>query len=169
MKNSNKAKGAYNMTNLGEIKAYHYLLSQGYFVEDLTGVPEFWNQDIDFSAERNGKIDYIEVKWDNRIHQTNNMYVETETDIDKSKAGWYLICKADYIFYGDSYNNLFYKFKFSDLKAYIEKHNGKIEQRKAGDYNYKHTLKKVSNGYLVNIKSFSQEYNVEIIYLDDWK
>lgn len=158
--------------NLGEIKAYLYLQSQGYFVEDLTDNPKFWKQDIDFSAEKNGKLEYIEVKWDNRIHQTNNMYVETQTDIDNNKDGWFNICKADYIFYGDSYNNLFYKFKFSDLKDYIEKHNNDIAQRKAGDWNYKKgqkELKKVSNGYLVNIKSFSQEYNVSVIYLDELK
>lgn len=154
-------------TNLGEIKAFLYLQSQGYFVEDLTDNPVFWDKDIDFSIEKNGNIEYIEVKWDNRIHQTGNLYVEKYTDIDKKKKGWFEICQADYILYGDSYNNLFYKFRLKDLKDYIEKHESQLQQRKAGDWNYKHELKKVSNGYLVNIKSLSQEYNVQVIYLDE--
>lgn len=100
-------------------------------------------------------MEYIEVKWDNRIHQTLNLYVETETNIDTGKKGWFQICKADYLFYGDSYNNLFYKIKMADLRDYIEKHKNELSQRKAGDYNRMNQLKKVSNGYLVNIKDLS--------------
>jgi hypothetical protein len=34
----------------------------------------------------------VEVKWDNRIASTGNMFIETITDLDKSKAGWFMFC-----------------------------------------------------------------------------
>lgn len=149
----------------GECSAYNYLQKQGYKVIDTTQEPEYWTQDIDLIAIKDGKETTIEVKWDNVINKSGNLFVETETDIDKGKNGWFKFCKADLLFYGDAKKNIFYVIKMSDLRDFIEKHNS-LQQRRAGDYNYKGELKKVSNGILVPIKKLSQEYNVQVIFLN---
>ena len=82
------------------------------------------------------------MKWDSRIAETGNMFIETITDIDKNKDGWFNFCCADFIFYGDSCNELFYVFSFTDLQDYVKHHS--MEQRKAPDINSYGKVKKVS-------------------------
>lgn len=150
---------------LGEYYACQYLKSQGYEVEDTTLNPDYWEKDIDFIARKGNEGISIEVKWDNRISDSGNMFIETITDIDKGKQGWFEFCKADYIYYGDSNNNLFYVFKTDDLRRFMR--NNKTQQRKAPDYNYQNKVKKVSQGELVSIKDFSQQYRVQVVMLDN--
>ena len=152
--------------NVGELRAYNYLQDNGWTVQDVTNNPEFWDKDIDFVVSSGSQSLTIEVKWDSRIHATGNMFIETVTDLDKSKCGWFSYCQADYIYYGDSYNQLFYVFKTDDLRKFVSSHM--MEERKAPDYNYRGILKKVSQGMLVPIKQFSQSYDVQIVILDKW-
>ena len=149
---------------LGEYKAQCYLRSQGYEVEDTTLNPDFFDKDIDFIATKGNEKITIEVKWDNRIHDTGNMFIETITDLDKNKAGWFLFCQADYIYYGDAKNNLFYVFKTDDLRQFMQ--NNPTQERKASDYNNRRQLKKISQGSIVPINEFSQKYNVRVVILD---
>lgn len=91
------------------------------------------------------------------------MFIETITDIDNNKDGWFNICCADFIFYGDSCNELFYVFKLNDLKEYVNQHS--MEQRKATDKNRFGKVKKVSQGLLVPIEDFRNNYQVQVISL----
>lgn len=152
--------------NIGELRAYNYLQANGWTVEDVTQNEAYFDKDIDLVAHRGTESLTVEVKWDSRIAQTGNMFIETVTDLDKSRAGWFLFCQADYIYYGDSVNQLFYVFRTEDLRQFVSTHF--MEERKAADYNYKGLLKKVSQGMLVPIKEFSQYYDVQIVILDKW-
>ena len=91
------------------------------------------------------------------------MFVETITDLDKDKAGWFEFIEAEYIFYGDSRNNLFYVFKTDDLRQYVS--DNIMEERKAKDTNQFGKLKKVSQGMLVPIEDFAKTFPVQIIKL----
>lgn len=152
--------------NIGELRAYNYFQSNGWSVQDVTANPEYWDRDIDFVVSSGSQSLTIEVKWDSRIASTGNMFIETVTDLDKCKGGWFTFCQADYIYYGDSVNQLFYVFKTDDLRQFVSSHM--MEERKAADYNYRGVLKKVSQGMLVPIKEFSQSYDVQIVILDKW-
>lgn len=152
--------------NIGELRAYNYLQASGWSVEDVTQNQEYWDKDIDFVAHSGDQSLTVEVKWDSRIAQTGNMFIETITDLDKSKGGWFSFCQADYIYYGDSVNQLFYVFRTADLREFVSNHF--MEERKAADYNQRGVLKKVSQGMLVPIKEFSQSYDVQIVILDKW-
>lgn len=152
--------------NIGELRAYNYFQDNGWTVQDVTSNPEYWDKDIDLIVSSGAQSLTIEVKWDSRISTTGNMFIETVTDLDKSKDGWFSYCQADYIYYGDSINQLFYVFKTDDLRKFVSSHI--MEERKAADYNYKGILKKVSQGMLVPIKEFSQSYDVQIVILDKW-
>ena len=150
--------------NQGEQKAYDYLTSKYWIVLDLTENEEYFDKDIDFLAIRNGRKHTIEVKWDSKIATTGNMFIETITDIDNNRRGWYQFITADFMFYGDSVNDLFYVFRIQDLKEFVQRHQ--FESRKAVDVNDYGKIKKVSQGLLVPIDAFMQEYRVQVINLD---
>lgn len=155
-----------NKGKIGEIKAYNYLISQGYTVRDVTDNSDYWYQDIDFIAQKNEICKTLEVKWDYRISETHNMFIEQITNIDKgyeSGKGWYRYCKSDEIWYGDAINNIFYVFRFDDLKHYIDTNN--CFKRKSADYNNCGEVIKVSQGYIVPINDFKNKYQVQEIKL----
>lgn len=110
-------------------------------MEDTTLNPDFWSKDIDFIARKGNEEITVEVKWDSLISSSGNMFIETITDIDKGKKGWFEFCQAEYLYYGDSNNELFYVFKMDDLRQFMR--DNKTEQRKAPDYNYQNRVKKV--------------------------
>ncbi len=93
------------------------------------------------------------------------MFIETITDLDKSKAGWFQFCQAEYIFYGDSKNELFYIFKTDDLRQFVS--DNLMQERKAADYRYNGEVKKVSQGMIVPIEQFRKNYNVQVIKLKE--
>lgn len=150
------------MTNIGEVKAYEYLIRNGYSVQDTTENELYYSKDIDLIAIKDNKSISIEVKWDSRIHQTGNMFIETSSNVEQKKMGWYLFCQADYLFYGDSVNEIFYILKMDDLRDYLE--NNFTEQRNAADYKCNGSLRKLSRGELVPIADFSKKYNVQVAY-----
>lgn len=39
------------------------------------------------------------------------MFIEVSADIENGRAGWFNYCEADFIFYGDALNKLFYVFR----------------------------------------------------------
>ena len=151
--------------NQGEMAAHDYLVSQGWKVKDLTQCEAFFSKDIDFLIIRGQEQHYIEVKWDNWIHQTGNMFIETTTDLDFNKDGWFKFCRAEFIFYGDARQKLFYVYRLDDLKAYIQEVYDSLQARKAADYNSRGQLRKVSQGLLVSIDDFRQKYPVQVITL----
>lgn len=151
--------------NQGEKAAYDYLTFQGWKVQDLTQCADFFSKDIDFLITRGKDQHYIEVKWDNWIHYTGNMFIETTTDLDFNKDGWFKFCSAEFIFYGDAKQSLFYVFRLEDLKAYVREDYSRLQARKAPDYNSRGQLRKVSQGLLVPIEDFRQCYPVEVIKL----
>lgn len=152
-----------NKGKKGEMAAQQYLLSRGWEVKDLTNCDSFYTKDIDFLISKGRERHYIEVKWDSRIHQTGNMFIETTTDLEANKDGWFEFCQAEFIFYGDARNQLFYVFRLEDLKEYIRQDISHLESRKAADYNAQGQVKKVSQGLIVPIEDFRKQYPVELI------
>lgn len=155
----------FNATNKGEANAKKYLESNGWKVIDQTNNSDYWSKDIDFTIVKNNPHTRfnVEVKWDNRISDTGNMFIEYITDLENSKEGWFEFCQADYIFYGDSRNNLFYVFQMDDLRKYLSA--SIVDKRIALDTNTKGIVKKVSQGFLVPIDDFSTHYHVQVIQL----
>lgn len=157
------------MKHPGEREAYDYLVSQGWEVKDLTECDAFFGKDIDFLISKGRERHYIEVKWDYKIKQTGNMFIETITDIDANKDGWYEFCQAEFIFYGDARQQIFYVFQLEDLKEYIRKDFSYLESRKAADYNCRGQVKKISQGLIVPIEDFRKQYPVSVIQLKQKK
>ena len=93
------------------------------------------------------------------------MFIETITDLDNSRAGWFEFCQAEYIFYGDSKNELFYIFRTEDLRQFVSQNL--MQERKVVDYKYNGEVKKISQGMIVPIKAFREGYNVQVVKLGE--
>ena len=92
------------------------------------------------------------------------MFIETSSDINKRIDGWYRFCEADYLFYGDSVNKIFYVISMADIKDYLD--NNYTEERCATDYRLNGAIRKISRGDLIPIKDFKSKYKVNTIYLE---
>lgn len=133
----------------GEFELKKHFRKLGYRVDDVSNNPAYWSKDVDLILEDN--ID-IEVKWDQLIATTGNMFIETVSNIESNKDGWYKFCEADFLFYGDAENKLYYVFRFSELKEWVEAHKEEYKVATAADYG-RDGIKKYSKGYLVPVES----------------
>ena len=79
--------------NTGEKIVYDWLISRGNEVEDVTLNQSYQKTDVDFVVNNSYKI---EVKVDQKIEQTGNVYVELGySQEDWNHKGWIDYCGAD--------------------------------------------------------------------------
>lgn len=124
--------------NAGEEEFINLFTGAGYQITDVTDKPQYWYKDIDFLVT-NPYTDFtfsFEVKWDRRLADTKNLYLETENPRSKGGAGWFVFCEADYLAYGDAVNNCFYIFKMEELRAYVRKNYRSIPKKSTTDGSY---------------------------------
>ena len=107
----------------GELLFKERMSSLNYSIEDVSGNPNYWDKDIDFIATspKSGLTKTFEVKWDSRINNTGNLYLELTNVHSKGGRGWFNFCEADYLAYGDSQAKCFYIIPLSDLKERVNK------------------------------------------------
>lgn len=144
----------------GEEAIINYLLAAGYDVQDVSADPEYWAKDTDILATKDGKTTSIEVKNDQHISKTGNAFIENSQDIDGGQAGWFLITKADKLYYRDDINSIAYVIDMDDLREYIEARKQTLPQRKARP----NAAGKVAQGYLVQISDLEAFYPVSKIH-----
>ena len=149
----------------GEEKAMSIFQLNGWNVVDQSQNSDYWKKDIDFIAYKGNEIKTVEVKWDNSIASTGNMFIELLTDERLNKPGWITFCQADIIMYGSSHENLFYVFATDDLREYLKTYENRYQTRKAIDYDSLGRVRKLSIGALIPIEEFCQLYPVEIMTL----
>lgn len=94
-----------------------------YIVEDVSDNPEYWDRDIDFiiTSPTSGTTKTFEIKWDSRVNQTGNMYLELNNVHSKGGQGWFNFCQADYLAYGDAAAKVFYIIPLLELKERVKK------------------------------------------------
>lgn len=138
--------------NSGEYELKKWLRAHNCKVEDVSDNPKYWAQDIDLLVTPKDYPSFsVEVKWDNRIAESDNLYIEMINPRSKEGRGWYYFCKADYLFYGDSINQLFYVFKVKDLFSFIELNKDKLRWGATTDG---------SRGLLVSLKDVKELYSI---------
>lgn len=146
----------------GEQLARRCLEANGYTVIDRTASPEYWKKDIDFTVSKSGIEFNIEVKWDQRINESGAMFLELITDIQDCRKGWANYTEADFIFYGDAQQRVFYIFSVEDMRDYIKTHKGEYQMKTADDKNSRTgQIRKQSLGAIVPIDDFNQFYKVQ--------
>lgn len=111
-----------NNGKLGERLAREMFAAWGYGVEDVSANPEYYYKgDIILTSPTTGEQRIVEVKWDERIADTGNLYLETWSAHSKKQncLGWWRWCAADYLAYGDAQNRQFYIFDLKQLKERV--------------------------------------------------
>lgn len=130
-------------------------------VIDVSQKEEFQAQDVDLLAIDDEHVSKIEVKNDDRIYETMNIFAEERRIYPSySDDGWLNVTKADALFYRDANNEYTYILKVNDLKAYIA--NNKCRQVTIPDYKKGRKIKDV-RGTLVNVYDFGRQYDLVII------
>lgn len=106
----------------GELVFARKMREFGFGVEDVSGNPAYFDKDIDFIVTSpSGASRTFEVKWDSRINQTNNLYLELTNTHSKDGAGWFCFCQADFLAYGDAITKTFYIIPLDELRAKTER------------------------------------------------
>lgn len=157
--NAEKLNELLNPVKPGEYELKTYFRGKGCKVTDVSNNPDYWKKDIDLIVDGEA----IEVKWDSKVYDTGNLFVEIYSDVERRKPGWYKFCEADTLAYGDAVNKYFFMFDYEGLKEHIEAHKDEYKTAVAADYG-RDGIKKYSEGYLVPIETLSGLYDT----LDLW-
>lgn len=137
----------------GEQLAIQLLEANNIKVTDVSDNSIYWPQDIDLLCSTDKGISYsVEVKWDSRIQKTGNMFIEILNTNSKGGKGWFNFTKADFLFYGDEGNNLFYVIPLEELRKWLAAHKGYYRIAEAFDYNRDGSIRGLSKGLLVPIE-----------------
>lgn len=137
------------MTNgkQGEELFKQIMENRNYTVEDTTNNPLYWSKDIDFviTSPTTGVTKTFEVKWDNRIGKTGNLYLELTNVHSEGGYGWFEFCQADYLAYGDAANGVFYIIPLLELREKVKHMPKQIVQCGSDSYGQLVSLKSISD------------------------
>ena len=136
-----------NNGKYGERLFQQIMSSRNYQVQDVSSNKQYWHKDIDFivTSPTTGITKTFEVKWDNRIATTNNLYIEIANTHSKDGLSWFRFCEADYLAYGDARKRKFYIIPMDQLREIVEKMPKRYSQCGCD-----------SAGYLVNISQIAE-------------
>ena len=119
----------------GELLFKQIMQDKGYIVEDTTNNSDYWSKDIDFivTSTATGAVKTFEVKYDNRLNSTGNLFIETINPRSEGCCGWFEFIQADYLAYGDSITNQFYIIDVEYLKDFMAKKKRNFEYKICSD------------------------------------
>ena len=110
-----------NNGKLGERLFGEMMEQKGYFVMNVSKIPEYYYRgDFVITSPYTGERKLFEVKWDERINETGNLYLETMNVNSKDRKGWWRFCQADYLAYGDAKTRRFYIIELAKLKERVK-------------------------------------------------
>lgn len=103
---------------------------RNYTVVDVSDNSDYFDKDIDFiiTSSASGLTKTFEVKWDNRINKTGNLYLELVNIHSKGGKGWYEFCEADYVAYGDATSGTFYIISLLELRERVKQLSKRLAQ-----------------------------------------
>lgn len=110
-----------NNGKYGEWLFSYKMKKQGYTVQDVSKEQNYWYKDIDFIIQSpfTGETKTFEVKWDTRIADTGNLYLELTNKNSKGGIGWWNFCQADYLVYGDARRQEFIIIELQKLRERV--------------------------------------------------
>lgn len=96
----------------------------GYKITDVSSNREYFSKDIDLLATRGTQSMSIEVKSDSRLNETGNVCIETVTNRQHNKKGWFYYTEATHIFFVDVNENVIHCVRLDELKKLYHKKDG---------------------------------------------
>ena len=108
---------------VGEELSLNYLTNKGWNVEDVSKNEEYFSLDIDFIAEKNGTTVSLDVKTEEAMSRTGNMFIEHTLNYENGKIakGWLFYSQAEYIWHINLDNGVAFAYKLKDMKEYLKK------------------------------------------------
>ena len=125
-KKNSKECGVYKMNNngrQGELLFQQRMEAKGHKVQDVTADEQYFRKDIDFiiTSATTGETKSFEVKWDQKINRTGNLYLEFVNKNSEAGLGWWEFCKADYLAYGNAKTNTFIVVPMQELRERVKR------------------------------------------------
>lgn len=116
MANYNNFSEALSIGQQGEQAAATLLEESGYQLTDVRQDKHYQAQDIDFLATKGGRTITVEVKTDAAISRYGNLCVETISNKERKKNGWFNTTAADFLFFFDIPTQTTYTVKTEELR-----------------------------------------------------
>lgn len=135
----------------GEHEAKQLLRENGYRVKDVSNDSRYFKKDIDLLVSDEEDTYSIEVKWDNVIAKSGNLFIEFYCSHSADLKGWFSFCQADYLMYGDAVNGIFYIYRVNELKEFIENNKEAFQVRAVKEVTSCNAYE--SKGYLVPLSA----------------
>lgn len=134
-----------NNGKYGEQLFKQIMQERNYTVEDVSNNSDYFYKDIDFilTSSTSGLVKTFEVKWDERINQTGNLFIEMINPRSEGCCGWFEFIKADYLAYGDAVSKQFYIIDVKYLKDFMSKNKNSFKYKRCSDG---------AEGYVVPLK-----------------
>lgn len=106
---------------VGETLALNYLTSKEWKVEDVSKNENYFDKDIDFLVEKEGASTSIDVKTEDKMSETGNMFIEWGINYSngKYKGGWAHYSKAEYIWHINPKTSTAFAYRLEDMKKYL--------------------------------------------------
>ena len=125
----NNFKAAKTAGDVGEAMVYKTLSASGYNVIDVSENKDYFDKDIDLIAENGNQHLDIEVKSDAKVSTTGNVVLETMTNLEWRKKGWFNTTQASHIFFVDIHSKIIHCVRLDELKEVYKKNESKIPKK----------------------------------------
>lgn len=108
-----------NIGKQGEQLFQQKMIKRGNQVKDVSADPNYYYKGDFIITSTTGETAIVEVKYDERIHETNNLYLEIINTNSELALGWFESCRADFLAYGDAASQKFYIFSLKELREQV--------------------------------------------------
>lgn len=144
-------------------KLHHtYFSNRGYIIDDKSDDIVFQQKDVDFQIEIPAVHTLtVEVKADDRIHKTGNVFVEIKhirPSIGETR-GWLTKCEADILCYYDTKTNKGYMINWKTLKPTLDP-NGFNHIHRTVKFKNPHDIGTETYGYLCNVQELAKQGHI---------
>lgn len=104
-------------------------------VFDVRLAPKYQELDVDFEVEFiDRRIYWVEVKTDEQIAQTGNIFYEITSNENYDTQGCFDKTKADVMFIYDSQQEYMYQVSVPGMKRYVDVNKNTLRKVKGGDH-----------------------------------
>jgi len=132
-------------------------------VKDVSKLEEYQTKDIDIILfKKNGEIKKIEVKADEKMHETGNFFLETVSNHLKNTPGCFVYSEADEFYYYDMKLDILYIFNLNLAREWFDQNSHKFREVSAST-NLKGSILYRTIGRIVPIDTFMDNVNVLVI------
>ena len=117
-----------------EVIVVDYLIKNGYYVEDVRHLKNYQVRSIDYVALADQQVYTVEVKDDQRGHETGNFIIELEAGNGR-RPGWFKKCQATTLAIVSQQERIIYLLSMYELKQFIKKNKSNLREVEIKDYN----------------------------------